>query len=791
MKVGRNAVCPCGSGRKYKSCCGGLATTAGRPQVVSAYPDWQRHYEQAAAHVRGGNLAAAEAICTDILLRDRSQHQALNILGSIFHRRGDFGRAAEAFRNAVDLNPGSADYLANLGAALMDLGQVDTAVGNLQEALRLNPEHHLARFMLGNAFCRQARMSEAVQCYREVLASTEHGLTSNALFALITTMLADQDWLRAEDGGNAVIPASPAVRRLIQRLASAARDAGRRAALQEFMRELAAVEVDHFDVACLALLWRQLETQGWYRESPDLPRPLTRERFLQVMGTDTLLDEAKMSVLSLGCLAYKPGSAHGWNRLLCDEYIAPAVSLALESGRYWLAKWLHWETVTSCGQQPLTEETWLGLDAQVRPMFAAAAAKLRRLHPPPGGAEHHNPVPHVAITTDWAITGNSGDGVLLTWLGDLARLDRKPFNATIYALHGISDDMTSRFLQLGIPVGRVGDSSSDGYSGDFVETLLALRARMGRDKVDCLIHVGNYEAVAYLLGGLQMAPAQIFWTTGFSHIDIPYFDGYISGSALGPSTTRSNHAWWQGPPLVEDFIEAVGPAKHREMLAAADRIRAEVGEGKVLLGSIARASKIDNPVFIGALARILRANPQCVFLWCGARQEPESVKALMEAEGIYDKCMFRGWVDGRMMAMALDVHLDVMPFSSGISMYETMSVGGAFAWMDGKEARQVSAWASGVLPWIEGRLGTRAEQEEARNIFIDPATGENLFVIAADVDQFVANVQRLVDDATYRAAVGRAGRSFLERFVFDSARRTQAYGDFIAGIMAKKRGALR
>ncbi len=34
MKIGRNTLCPCGSGKKYKNCCLDKKSTAGRSQLV-------------------------------------------------------------------------------------------------------------------------------------------------------------------------------------------------------------------------------------------------------------------------------------------------------------------------------------------------------------------------------------------------------------------------------------------------------------------------------------------------------------------------------------------------------------------------------------------------------------------------------------------------------------------------------------------------------------------------------------------------------------------------------------
>ncbi|HWE38079.1 MAG TPA: tetratricopeptide repeat protein [Isosphaeraceae bacterium] len=69
------------------------------------------------------------------------------------------------------INRGAATDLAhnNLGAALASEGREDEAMAEYEAAVRLNPDHAMARFSLGTHLFRLGRLDEAIDQYRAVL----------------------------------------------------------------------------------------------------------------------------------------------------------------------------------------------------------------------------------------------------------------------------------------------------------------------------------------------------------------------------------------------------------------------------------------------------------------------------------------------------------------------------------------------------------------------------------------------------------------------------------------------
>ena len=99
MKPGRNDPCPCGSGRKYKHCCGVLPGSAAAGQAAQPPPG----------------------------------------------ARASVGHAAEL--------PDDPAALRNLSAALLDRGQLAEALGSLRRLLELQPRDVQVLMVTANALC--------------------------------------------------------------------------------------------------------------------------------------------------------------------------------------------------------------------------------------------------------------------------------------------------------------------------------------------------------------------------------------------------------------------------------------------------------------------------------------------------------------------------------------------------------------------------------------------------------------------------------------------------------------
>jgi tetratricopeptide (TPR) repeat protein len=84
-------------------------------------------------------------------------------LGRLVHEAGDALAAAEHYRRALKVSPESAIAAFNLGVALEDLGEEETAIELYSRAIQLDPSHAEAHYNLARLYDRAGRSDQALQ----------------------------------------------------------------------------------------------------------------------------------------------------------------------------------------------------------------------------------------------------------------------------------------------------------------------------------------------------------------------------------------------------------------------------------------------------------------------------------------------------------------------------------------------------------------------------------------------------------------------------------------------------
>ena len=185
MKTGRNAPCPCGSGKKHKNCCGRSMNPLPMQERSSA----ESLLLKAVELHNAGNITEAEARYRAILEKTPRNADALHLLGMIAFQKGDLAEAERLIRDAISTGSAAAVFYVNLGNVLKKMNQRGEAVESYLKALALQPDMPEAHYNLANELCAQGAFEEAEKHYRNVLALRPgHSYACNNLSLALRSM---------------------------------------------------------------------------------------------------------------------------------------------------------------------------------------------------------------------------------------------------------------------------------------------------------------------------------------------------------------------------------------------------------------------------------------------------------------------------------------------------------------------------------------------------------------------------------------------------------------------------
>jgi tetratricopeptide (TPR) repeat protein len=171
MRPGRNDSCPCGSGRRYKHCCGLLPAAGGAPApgVHGASEDSQGLIDAANRLRSQGRPREALPLYRRALEIDPRSAEAHNNLGNTFFELGQPQDAADCYLRALTVKA-SAEVFCNLANALWQLGRHAEALSATERALALDSRLSMAHNILGLLRAASGQRTQAVASYRQALA---------------------------------------------------------------------------------------------------------------------------------------------------------------------------------------------------------------------------------------------------------------------------------------------------------------------------------------------------------------------------------------------------------------------------------------------------------------------------------------------------------------------------------------------------------------------------------------------------------------------------------------------
>ncbi len=183
MATGRNAPCPCGSGRKYKTCClaGCISAHAPRPTVPPRRkpPSGARAaHEQGRSLLHDGRLQEALAALQQALELHPDFPEALNDLGVCSAALGQYPQAIVHYARSLELCPENPLAFSNMGSALQALGRTDEAIASQRVALSLD-------VAFGQAWVNLSQSLYAARRYEEAVEASARALELSPDFAVV------------------------------------------------------------------------------------------------------------------------------------------------------------------------------------------------------------------------------------------------------------------------------------------------------------------------------------------------------------------------------------------------------------------------------------------------------------------------------------------------------------------------------------------------------------------------------------------------------------------------------
>lgn len=171
-KIGRNAPCPCGSGKKYKHCCGAApagavagAATGGAQGSPSNPHAAQVQFRRAVQLLQTGRPSEAVPILQQAIRFDERFFEAWHALGAAMLQMGRFADAGQVLLRALMLRPNSATAWRDVGTAYDRQNLHDPAIEAYRNSLAASPQQGDVLSRLGQLYTMYSRADEAADCF--------------------------------------------------------------------------------------------------------------------------------------------------------------------------------------------------------------------------------------------------------------------------------------------------------------------------------------------------------------------------------------------------------------------------------------------------------------------------------------------------------------------------------------------------------------------------------------------------------------------------------------------------
>jgi len=247
VKAARNAGCPCGSGKKYKKCCG---FTNSQPTHQAPPADLQ----ELAALAEARMYRDLEVKSRDVLARFPASGAVMKVLAlALWEQDKD---ALPVLRDVTALLPDDAEAHTNLGNALRAASKLNEAVSSHRRALEINPQYAEAHNNLGSALLDLGLLAAAGASFRRAVALRPNFALAHCNLANVLTLQNEID--AAEASCRRALEVNPTLTRAIVNLAEIEAGRGRFAAAEDLLKAAISFEPDMPEAWAGLVRWRRM-----------------------------------------------------------------------------------------------------------------------------------------------------------------------------------------------------------------------------------------------------------------------------------------------------------------------------------------------------------------------------------------------------------------------------------------------------------------------------------------------------------------------------------------------------
>ncbi|MCB1537606.1 MAG: hypothetical protein H6865_04270 [Rhodospirillales bacterium] len=344
-----------------------------------------------------------------------------------------------------------------------------------------------------------------------------------------------------------------------------------------------------------------------------------------------------------------------------------------------------------------------------------------------------------------------------SWLAHIALLHRtlsvlpipRAYDICVYALTRRDETMTARMAEIGVDCVFMADTYR-GEDWSMLARYTQLRERMIADGVDTAIWLCQPMGMSYAFG-MGLAPKQVYWSMKTMNRALTAADDYWM-SFNGPGDVFE----FQGKPwkLVPVTFD---PAPAPDEKTIAD-IRARFGPDAVLMGTLAREDKLNQPDFLNTVCDALDRNPTAHYLYTG-REDLPAIRGTFRARGHDARAHFIGWVDTALYARVFDIYLDCWPGRSGVTLFNALEAETPMLFYMGDHTNDDTVRLSFFFHILSERDDGCHLDDPALDAAFDLPGGERALLACRDKNEYAATLDRLIADARWRKTVGGAGRA--------------------------------